>query len=110
MSPTQDHQESQGGGLGLIFKDHINVQDTEKHYESEIMETHRFNIKAFASSINLYIIYRYPISSVLSFCNEITELLEYNMANDRGYTLLLRDFNIHLDDIHDPNTKLLQIY
>ena len=68
------------------------------------MEAHRFNIKAFASSINLYIIYRYPNSSVLSPCNEITELLKYNVANDRGHTLLLGDFNIHLDDIHDLNT------
>ena len=93
-----------GGGLALIFKDHIDVQDNEKYYESEIMEAHRFNIKAFASSINLYIIYRYPNSSVLSFCNEITELLECNAANDRGHTLLLGDFNIYLDDIHDPNT------
>ena len=68
------------------------------------MKAHRFNIKDFASSINLYIIYKYPNSSVLSFCNEITELLEYNVANDRGHTILLGDFNIHLDDIHNPNT------
>ena len=68
------------------------------------MKAHKFNIKAFASSINLYIINRYPNSSVLSFCNEITELLEYNVANNRGHTLLLGDFNIHLDDIQDLNT------
>ena len=92
------------GGLALIFTDHIDVQDNKKHYESEIMEAHRFNMKAFASSINLYIIYRYPNSSVLSFCNEITELFEYNVANDRGHTLLLGYFNIHLDDIHNLNT------
>ena len=92
------------GGFALILKDHSDVQDNEKHYQSEIMEAHRFNIKAFASSINLYTIYRYPNSSVLSFCNEITELLEYNVANDRGYTLLLGDFKIHLDDIHNLNT------
>ena len=27
-----------GDGLALIFKDHIDVQDSKKHYESEIME------------------------------------------------------------------------
>ena len=57
------------------------------------------------STINLYIIYRYPARSVIKFCNELISLLEENVNTDKGTLILTGDFNIHMDDLTHPNTN-----
>ena len=57
------------------------------------------------STINLYIIYRYPVSSVTEFCNELVSLLEGNVNTDKDTLILTGNFNIHMDDLTHPDTN-----
>ena len=60
----------QAGGLALVYKNYINV--THKGiYNTETMECSEYLLKTAQSSINLYVIYHMPITSVLTFCNDL---------------------------------------
>ena len=54
--------------------------------------------------LNLYTVYRIPNTNILTFCNEMANVLENNIIANRGETILLGDFNIHMDDPVDPDT------
>ena len=68
------------------------------------------NINAHLSGINfdVYVIYGYPGSSVISFCEELTDILENNITKNKGHLLLLGDFNIHLDNQDIPDAITFQ--
>ena len=86
----------QGGGLAFVYKNHINV--THKGiYNTETMECSEYLLKTAQLLINLYVIYYMPYTSVLTFCNDLANLIELNITEDRGKLLLVGDFNIHLD-------------
>ena len=44
-----------------------------------------------------YVIYYIPSTSVLTFCNDLANLIELNITKDREKLLLIGDFNINLD-------------
>ena len=54
--------------------------------------------------VNLYVIYRFPNTSVIQFCDELSDLLEENIVSDCGVLLLTGDFNIHMDNLQNPDT------
>ena len=56
-------------------------------------------VNACLSGINfdVYVVYHYLGTSVISFCEELTDILENNITKNKGHLLLLGDFNIHLD-------------
>ena len=58
------------------------------------------NVNACLSGINfdVYVVYHYPGTSVISFCEELTDILENNITKIKGHLLLLGDFIIHLDN------------
>ena len=60
------------------------------------------NVNAYLSGINfdVYVIYCHPGSSVISFCEELTYILE-NITKNKGHLLLLGDFNIHINKLYD---------
>ena len=60
------------------------------------MSTHK---KFKNKNINLYVIYRYPNTSMLNFIECLSEIIEGNILNDHGGLVLIGDFNIH---IHSP--------
>ena len=68
------------------------------------MELLHLSAKVKSLVLNLYTVYRIPNTSVLTFCNEMAHVLEDNTVGDRGETILLGDFNIHMDDPVDPDT------
>ena len=47
-----------------------------------------------------------PSTSVLTFCNDLANLIELNITKDRGKLLLISDFNIHLDQPAHSDTIL----
>ena len=49
------------------------------------------------TTLNLYVIYRIPSTSILHFCNEFSTLLESDLNNSSDKTLYIGDFNIHVD-------------
>ena len=68
------------------------------------------NVKACLSgvSFDVYMVYHYLGTSVISFCEELTDILENNITGNKGHLLLLGDFNIHLDKQDAPDTIIFQ--
>ena len=64
------------------------------------------HVKVRNKTLNLYIIYRYPNSSVLQFIETLANILERNTLFDHGELILTGDFNIHMDKPHLPDTVL----
>ena len=48
-------------------------------------------------------LYRLPNTSVIDFCTELTTLIERH-TTDRGNTNWVGDFNIHVNDVTNPDT------
>ena len=67
------------------------------------MSTH---IKFKNKNIDLYMIYRYPNTSMLNFIECLSEIIEGNILNDCGELVLIGDFNIHIDSPEAPGTIL----
>ena len=66
------------------------------NYNTETMECSEYPLKMAQLSINLYVMYCIPSSCILTFCNDLANLIKLNIAKGRG-KLLLGDFHIHLD-------------
>ena len=69
------------------------------------MEIHRFILHAKALSINLYVLYRPSTTIVLSFCTDLADVLEYNITTNMGNPIIIGDFNIHLDQPENADTR-----
>ena len=64
------------------------------------------HVKFRNKTLNLYIIYRYPNSSILQFTKTLANILERNILFDHGDPILTGDFNIHMDKPHISDTIL----
>ena len=64
------------------------------------------HVKFRKKTLNLYIIYRYPDTSVLQFTETLSNILERNILFDHGELILTGDFNIHMDKPHLSETVL----
>ena len=54
--------------------------------------------------INLFAVYRIPNSSVISFCETLSNILTENIVTNHARPMLLGDFNIHTDKPDNPDT------
>ena len=52
----------------------------------------------------LYVLYRYPLTSVINFCHEFSDMIERNVVEDRGELILIGDYNIHMNSMNHPDT------
>ena len=59
-------------------------------------------------SVNLYVIYHIPNTSVMQFCRELADLLEGIIVHDCGHLILTGDFNIHMDNSENPDTIIFK--
>ena len=75
---------------------------------SKIMEYMNVNTCLSGITFAVYVVYRYPGTSVISFCEELTDILENNITKNKGQLLLLGDFNIHLDKQDFLHTIIFQ--
>ena len=71
---------------------------------SDVMEHLDLTTNFKGISVNLYVIYCIPKTSVMQFCSELADLLEVNIVHDRGHLILTGDFNIHMDNPENPDT------
>ena len=103
---SQPHKSGkQGGGLALVYKESISAKKTsDDKTEFETMEISTFDIKFAGTVINLYLIYRLPSTSVLQFCNDMTDIMERRITDDLGKLLFIGDFNVHIDKPTEPDT------
>ena len=95
-----------GGGVALVYKSSMkvnNITHTDQPTRLEYMNVH---IKFRNKTLNLYIIYRYPNSSVLQFTETLASILEGNILSNHGELILTGDFNIHIDKPHLSDTIL----
>ena len=68
------------------------------------MEYTNLSLHINVNTINLYVFYRWPATSVIDTCNELVGLLEENITKDKGDIILTGDFNIHIDDMESSDT------
>ena len=88
-----------GGGVALVYKSSTkvhNITHTDQPMGLEYMNAH---VKFRDKTLNLYIIYRYPNSSILQFTETLANILEENILSDHGELILTWDFNIHMDNL-----------
>ena len=79
---TKDNWQA-GGGLDLVYRNVINV--TYKGDDNtETMECSEYLLKTAQLLINLNVIYHMSSTSVLTFCNDLANLIELNITEDRG--------------------------
>ena len=67
------------------------------------MSTH---IKFKNKNIDLYMIYRYPNTSMLNFIECLSKIIEGNILNDHGELVLIGDFNVHINSPEALDTIL----
>ena len=97
----------QGGGIALIYKENYAINDHKINTNSQCMELSAFDLCIQDRVIDLLVIYRHPNTSVVSFCNDLADILGNNILTLKGHCILTGDFNIHIDDTSDNNTKTL---
>ena len=97
-----------GGGIAIVHKKNLKVKDETPSQTSKIMEYMKVNACLSRINFDVYLVYRYLGTSVISFCEELTDILENNITKNKGHLLLLGDFNIHLDKQDVPNTMIFQ--
>ena len=86
----------QGSGLALLYKESISVKKTSDDKTNfETMEISTFDIKFAGTVINLYLIYRLPVTTVLQFCSDMTDIMQRRISKDLGKLLLIGDFGVH---------------
>ena len=100
--PRQDGWR--GGGIAIVSKSYINIEEDKDKTEPKTMELLHLSVKVKNLGLNLYTVYRIPNTSILTFCNEMANGLENNIVSDRRETILIGDFNIHMDSPVDPDT------
>ena len=62
------------------------------------MEFQDYHMRFNDTTLNLYVIYRIPNTSILQFCDELSLLFESDLSNSSDKTLYIGDFNIHVDE------------
>ena len=92
-----------GGGIAMVYKDNIKVKSVLDG-SCDTMEYALFSFRVQESLINLFVIYRFPNTSVLTFCNDLADVLEESILNLTGYISLVGDFNIHVDQVHNSDS------
>ena len=87
----------QGGGVSLVYNLSIKVHNITQADQPKGLEYMNVHIKFRNKTLNLYIIYRHPNSSILQFIESLANLLEENILSDHGKLILTGDFNIQMD-------------
>ena len=93
-----------GGGIAIVFKGHIKVKNVENG-QKETIEYGIFTFRIRDTVINLLVIYRFPNTSVITFCNELADVFEDKIQDLTGYVMLTGDFNVHMDKHLDVDTR-----
>ena len=86
-----------GGGLAVVYKKHIKLQNHSTMKNLKTMECSQFQMKYRSDTISLFVIYHIPSTRVSQFCEELVSILENSIGSIRNKLLFMGDFNIHMD-------------
>ena len=93
-----------GGGIAIIHKEDLKI--TKSHnYKFETCECTDFKISFGQSSYTLGVFYRPDDHPFLAFLNDLVDYMENSITN-RAEFLLLVDFNIHVNKLHDEKAVM----
>ena len=93
--PQPGHKK--GGRVAVVHKSNLIVKAAPpSDTTSDVMEHLDLTTNFKGISVNLYVIYHIPNTSVMQFCS--------NIVHDRGCLILTGDFNIHMDNPENPDT------
>ena len=93
-----------GRGIALIYKENYTINDHKINTNTQYMELSTFDLHIQDCVIDLLVIYRYPNTSVVSFCSDLADILGNNIHTLKGHCILKGDFNIHTEDVLDNDT------
>ena len=93
-----------GGGLVVIYKKHIKLQNHSTMKNLKTMECGQFQMKYKSDIISLFVIYRIPSTRVSQCCEELLSILENSIGSIRNKLLFVGNFNIHMGRPKDANT------
>ena len=88
-----------GGGIAIIYKEDLEI--TKSHeYQFQTCKCTDFKISFGQSSYTLGLFYRPDDHPFIAFINDMVEYMENNVT-DKSEFLLLGDFNIHVNKLHN---------
>ena len=87
------------GGIAIIHKENLQVAKSHE-YQFGTCECTDFKISFDQFSYTLALFYRPEDHPSMSFINDMVEYMENNIT-DNSQFLLLGDFNIHINKLHD---------
>ena len=97
-----------GEGIAFIHKSDITLK-AKSVYSYTSMECVGFALSFPTTLINLCIIYPPPNTSVLDFCNDLTDYFEKNKnRTSPGSKIIFGDFNIPINQYKHPDTIIFK--
>ena len=93
-----------GGGLGIIHENYITINSSKATKNHNTMEYMRYSLRIKQTSIDICVMYRFPGTSVIDFCNELASEIEENINLTSDRCVYIGDFNIHVDEINPETT------
>ena len=91
-------------GLALVTKQNLKVKREEHRITAEL-EYAKWKVTSANSFLNILDVYRPPDGSTPQFLDNFMELL-VDILTSNTNLVVLGDFNIHVNDIHDPNGSI----
>ena len=95
-----------GGGIAVIYKEDLKVTKSWEHHFGTCKCTD-YKISFDHSSYSSGLLYRPDDNQFLAFVNDMVEYIENNIT-DKSEFLLLGDFNIHVNKLHDEEAITFQ--
>jgi hypothetical protein len=102
---SSERTNAVGGGLGVVFKDHLAVKVC-RIYTSEVMECTSYSVRIGTKLVHLAVVYRPPDGSVLAFAEGLADFMEQSITIP-GDLLILGDFNVHFNKPEVANTIIM---
>ena len=99
----------EGGGT-LVYKDYLDIKDETAETSYTNMELLKAKVSINSTSPALYVIYQIPKSSVITFCEELAEAVEWHITENAKQLVMIGDFNIHMDSRNNSDTIILMTF
>ena len=93
-----------GGGIALLYTSFLNVTKIESLNNLTTMEYSTFTVKSDQTNLTLLAIYKQPISSTITFCEELATILKEGITLMKWNIIIIGDFNIHMENTANPNS------
>ena len=94
---SHPHKMGWGGGIALVYTNYLDIKDKAGETSYINMELLKTKVNNNSTSLALYIIYQMPNASVITFCEELAEALEWDITDNTKQLVMIGDFNIHMD-------------